>query len=288
MGIECYSPQHAFPTATKVDDVIIAIGLCSRTLYADSPQAAREERVVLSLHDVAVPPNTNVTVVNFDTEVALLKAFAAYVQHSDADVLVGYNTCGFDWKYIRDRLVVVEEWTQSLDGPKSEGLTQLSRVTQRACVLEAQLLGSAAMGYNPMCFHRTPGRIGIDLWSYLKRENAPDLPNLKLDTVAAHYLGATHVNLPDKAMFAEYERGPEGRFLVAEHRCQDCMSVLCLLDKLSVLPKLLEMAKVTCTTPHDLLHGGQQISVYARLWQRPTLLTITCSKIHHSTPFQLI
>ena len=54
---------------------------------------------MLSLHDVAVPPNTNVTVVSFDTEVALLKAFAAYVQHSDADVLVGYNTCGFDWKY---------------------------------------------------------------------------------------------------------------------------------------------------------------------------------------------
>ena len=93
-GIECYSPQHAFPTATNVDDVIIAIGLCSRTLYADSPQAAREERVGLSLHDVALPPNTNVTVVSFDTEVALLKALAAYIQHSDADVLVGYNTCG--------------------------------------------------------------------------------------------------------------------------------------------------------------------------------------------------
>ena len=57
-------------------------------------------------------------------------------------------------------------------------------------------------------------------------------------------------------MFAEYERGPEGRFLVAEHCCQDCMSVLNLLETLNVLPKLLEMAKVTCTTPHDLLHGG--------------------------------
>ena len=50
---------------------------------------------MLFLHDVAVPPNTNVTVVNFDTEVALLKSFAAYIQHSDADLCVGYNTCGF-------------------------------------------------------------------------------------------------------------------------------------------------------------------------------------------------
>jgi hypothetical protein len=83
--IGCYSPQHAFPSATNVDDVIIAIGLCFRTLHADSPQAAWEDRVVPFLRDVAVPPNTNVTVVSFDTEVALLKAFDAYVQHSDAD-----------------------------------------------------------------------------------------------------------------------------------------------------------------------------------------------------------
>ena len=161
---------------------------------------------MLSLLDVAVPPNTNVTVVSFDTEVALLKAFAAYVQHSDADVLVGYNTCGFDWKYIRDRLAMLEEWTQSRDGSESEGITRLSRVARRACVPEEEQLGSAAMGDNPMCFPSTPGRIGIDLRSYLKRENAPDLPNLKLDTVAAYYLGQTKVNLPAKAMFAEYER----------------------------------------------------------------------------------
>ena len=121
------------------------------------------------------------------------------------------------------------------------------------------------MGDNPMCFPRTPGRIGIDLWFYLKRENAPDLPNLKLDTVAAHFLGETKVNLPAKAMFAEYERGPEGRFLVAEQCCQDCMSVLNLLDKLNVLPTLLEMAKVARTIPEDLLHRGQQISVYTHL-----------------------
>ena len=66
-------------------------------------------------------------------------------------------------------------------------------------------------------------------------------------------------------MFAEYERGPENRFLVAEQCCQDCMSVLNLLDKLNALPTLLEMAKVARAIPEDLVHGGQHISVYTHL-----------------------
>ena len=41
--------------------------------------------------------------------------------------------------------------------------------------------------------------------------------------------------------------------------------MLNLLEKLNVLPKLLETAKVARTIPEDLLHRGQQINVHAQL-----------------------
>lgn len=263
--IECYSAQHAFPIATNTDDVVIAIGLCSRTLYVEDVKNAREERVVLCLKDVKVPLDTQIKIMSFDNEASLFGAFATYIQQSDADVLVGYNTCGFDWKYIKNRLEVLKEWTSTLNPSEAEAMIRFSRVVRRACPPEEQQLGSAAIGDNPLCYPRTPGRVGVDLWFYLKRENSPDLPNLKLNTVAAHYLGDNKVDLPAKAMFAEYEKGPEGRFVVANYCCQDCMLVLNLIEKLNVLPTLLEMAKVTRTIPEDLLYRGQQIKVYAQL-----------------------
>ena len=262
--IECYSKRHAFPMATNPDDAIIAIGMCSRTMYGDAAQAPFEERVVLCLHSVA-PAKPGLVITTFDSEIALLQAFADYIQKSDADVLVGYNTCGFDWRYIKERLLLHEERSGDLTRSEHEAITRLSRATRQVCALEEHKVGSAAMGDNPLCYPRTPGRVGIDLWFYLKRENAPELPNLKLDTVAAHYLGEAKINLSAKAMFEEYERGPEGRLAVAEYCCQDCVLVLRLLEKLHVLPTLLEMAKVTHTIPEDLLYRGQQIKVYMQL-----------------------
>lgn len=267
--LECYSAEHAFPIATNAKDAIITIGLCSRTIHATTPEAAREERVVYSLLDVTVPDDSRFIVRTFATEAELLTAFAIFLQESDADVLVGYNTCGFDWKYVKERIETLQgpgtATSDRLDGTQADAATRFSRVARKSCQPEEQQLASSAMGDNPLCYPRTPGRLGLDLWLYLKRENSPQLPNLKLNTVASHYLGDTKVDLPPKAMFAQFETGPEGRFIVADYCCQDCMLVLNLVEKLNVLPTVLEMSKVTSTIPEDILYRGQQIKVYAQL-----------------------
>lgn len=256
--IECHSPSWGFPAPDKEEDRVIAIGVCCRTLYASD---AAESRVVIALGDVAIPDgggDEQLTVVTCATEQELFEQFAEAVAASDADVLVGYNTCGFDWRYLRVRM-------KTLGCLDSLLCQRWSRLPDLLCCPEEQQLGSSAMGDNPLCYPRTPGRVGVDLWFVLKRQNSPDLPNLKLNTVSRHYLNDEKVDLPAKQMFAEYERGPEGRYVVAEYCCKDCVLVLDLMERLCVLPELLEMANVTCTIPEDLLYRGQQIKVYTQL-----------------------
>lgn len=265
--IECYSQTHAFPAAEVPEDRIIAIGVCCRTLYHPT-EAQCETLQVLSLGSISQEPlpdeASGTEILAFESEGALLLGFARAVEKSDADILVGYNTCGFDWRYLRDR---VRTLIHLGEVPEEEeaALYRLGRVLAGRCEPAEQQLGSSAMGDNPLCFPRTPGRVGMDLWFYLKRENSPDLPNLKLNTVALHYLQDSKVDLPAKQMFLEYESGPEGRRRVAVYCCKDCILVLDLLQKLAVIPRLLEMAKVTRTIPEDLLYRGQQIKVYSQL-----------------------
>ena len=263
--IECYSAAHAFPLPENPEDRIISIGACARTFYGERED---EDLLVITLKDVGAAAVEGepkaLRFVECADEAAVLKAFAEAIQQSDADVLVGYNTCGFDWRYINSR---IEKLVENGEIPSEASATfyRFGRMLSGVCTPQEMRLSSSAMGDNPLCYPRTPGRFGVDLWLYLKLEDAPELPNLKLNTVALHYLKSSKIDLPAKQIFAEFERAASGRRLVAVYCCQDCLLVLDLVQKLCVVPRLLEMAKVTGTIPEDLLYRGQQIKVYTQL-----------------------
>ena len=44
----------------------------------------------------------------FRTELASLEAFVEVLNDEQADLLVGYNVCGFDWKYVLQRVQMNE------------------------------------------------------------------------------------------------------------------------------------------------------------------------------------
>ena len=256
--IECFSTKGAFPNAHEKGDKIIAIGLSTSTFYSETPNHVRK---VISLGCVEKPsmtdPSQDFEIIECSDEAAMFRRFVHEITQSNADVLVGFYTYGFDWKYIRDRL--------TLQNTNSDPLQVWSRVANMPCKPQEQQLGSSAMGDNPLCYPRTPGRLGIDLWFYLKRQNSPDLPNLKLNTVSEHYLKDRKDDLPAKTMFQKYSAGNKERYEVMKYCIKDCDLVLRLLDKLCVIPELFEMAKVTGTIPEDLLYRGQQIKVYTQL-----------------------
>jgi DNA polymerase elongation subunit (family B) len=138
------------------------------------------------------------------------------------------------------------------------------RRDEETCPAE-QELASSALGDNPLCYPSMVGRVNLDLWLYLKRENLSDLENLKLNTVARHFLNDEKRDLPPKQIFSSFLEGPGGRWRVAAYCRQDCKLVLDLLEKMEALPSIWEMAKVTCTAPEDILFRGQQLKVYTQL-----------------------
>jgi len=260
--IECVSHENAFPIATVKEDAVICIGMYCKVLGAPSTSASC---TMLCLHDVdrasfdADAEASSTVVKCFSTEAELLTEFCRTLRTMDVDVVAGYNTCLFDWRYIHERVKLV---LPSHERARSQAY---SRYAGLSTPPSEQDLASSAMGDNPLCYPKMPGRVNFDLWLYLKRENISGLENLKLNTVSKHFLNDEKHDLDAKAMFKAYREGPQGRGTVAAYCRQDCKLVLDLMEKLEVLPSVWEMAKITCTAPEDILFRGQQLKVYTQL-----------------------
>jgi len=118
--IEAYSESGAFPQSHIPSNKIICIGV----VLATYPGADRR-RVALCLGPVDAantPEHTHL--LSFETEGSLLAGYAALLNQMDPDVVCGYNTYGFDYKYLCDRYermvfdnkwrgVGVEEWARA-------------------------------------------------------------------------------------------------------------------------------------------------------------------------------
>lgn len=253
--IECVSQEDGFPLASNQEDAVICIGLYCKALGEDDSSAVCK---MLCLGETAALPESTARteVLCFELESELLAAFGTELSRMDADVVAGYNTCLFDWSYLGTRIEAVHRLTDR---------TKYSRRKELKTPPKQQTLSSGAMGDNPLCYPRMPGRVNFDLWLYLKRENIGGLENLKLDTISKHFLNDAKVDLPAKEMFRCYREGAAGRAQVAHYCRQDCKLVLDLLEKVEALPSVWEMAKITCTSPEDILFRGQQIKVYTQL-----------------------
>lgn len=263
--IECFSESGDFPDASKPEDPIITIGLYSETLFSGDP-SVHATALCLGATDPSVDGNYETQA--FETEEALLLGFAEALRISDADVIVGYNTSLFDWPYITGRVKTLQKLKRITPDVAAE-IFRISRVRCKSTPAQDSMVTSSAMGDNPLHLARMPGRFEVDLWFHLKRANVTELPNLKLNTVAEHYLKDTKHDLPPQQIFAQFrDGGAAGRGIVAAYCIQDTKLVLDLVKKLDVVQGVIQMAKVTLVTPHDINFRGQQIRVYTQILRK--------------------
>ena len=261
--IECISEEDGFPSASQKEDTVICIGMYLKTL-GDPPASA--DCTMLCLKDVdreqfdADPELESTKVESFESESALLQGFCRVLRESDADVVVGYNTCLFDWKYIHERVELVMQ--TSRDRQRAQAYSRHIGVPTTPAFND---LNTSAVGDNPLFYPRMPGRVNFDLWFHLKRENISGLENLKLNTVSKYFLNDEKHDLEAKMMFRAYREGPKGRGKVAAYCRKDCKLVMDLLEKVEALPSIWEMAKIACTAPEDIIFRGQTIKVYTQM-----------------------
>jgi DNA polymerase elongation subunit (family B) len=169
--LEVYSESGQFPVAENKTDEIIQIGLSTR--WTDDLMTPVERIVLIS--GTCVPSDT-VKYVSCKNERDLLLKFQEMLYHENPDILVGYNTFGFDDGYLAERASLLGI-TLSLG--RSEPWKQDNLPTVRKTFELAS--GKYAVRYLDL-----GGRLTIDLLLSIRREQ--NLDSYKLDNVASTFL----------------------------------------------------------------------------------------------------
>ena len=175
--IEVYSSTGQFPVSSNPGDEITQIGM---SLRWNDTLLQSEARYVF-VNGTCLPSNDpTVKFVACRSERHLLETFAKFVHNENPDVMIGYNTFGFDDGYIADRArhcglklefgrVVAKQW-----GDKREYIKTERKTFEVAA-------GKFAVRYIAM-----PGRTCLDLYLNMRREQ--NLDSYKLDNVANKFL----------------------------------------------------------------------------------------------------
>jgi len=158
-----------------VGDPVIQIGT---TLTRGTPETT--ERHLFVFPDCA--DIDGIEVHSYKTEKAMILGWFEWMIERNPDILIGYNVFGFDESYVWHR---AEELGLINGNSPIHQLTRLFALSSEM-KLEEKFLSSSAMGDNIMYIWTTHGRLQIDLFHYIKRNNV--LPSYKLDEVTKHFM----------------------------------------------------------------------------------------------------
>jgi DNA polymerase delta subunit 1 len=271
--IECYSASGAFPLADKPGDVICTI--CTSFQRFGEPRPYLQHAVTLGGCD----PLPGVEVVACATEAEVVNAWLDVLRREQVDVLCGWNTFQFDSKYLYGRsLVCVDDLT----GEPLIHLEQLGKAREGGGVPVQKALSSAAYGDNAFFYLASPGVINLDLMQSIKREHK--FESYSLNAVAGKILGDQKIDLKPSEIFAKAVGTDADRAVVAEYCAKDTLLPLQLMDKLSVMQNMMEMANATTVPLTYLLERGQQIKVYSLIVRKARSLGYVCPDIERGAP----
>lgn len=169
--IECVSEDGSFPKAERENDQITQIG----TTYSRYGSADCYFKHVISLNSCKKVDGCETE--SYETEAEVLLNWTKLIQKTNPDVIVGYNTFGFDFEYMMKRAKFL--------GIETE-FSKLSRIKNEACEFKSKDLSSAALGHNQLKYYDMRGRVLIDLYKYIPKEYK--LPSYKLDEVASTFI----------------------------------------------------------------------------------------------------
>ena len=166
--IECTSESGNFPIPEK--DPVIQIGI---TIRWSNNMMLNVARKVFVLGTVAPSDDKTVDFKGYPTEADMIEAFQEYIQEANPDVICGYNTYGFD-----DRFLAIRAKVNGMKLNLARGSIWGDNLQKKTFEL--------ASGKYEVEYLKTPGRLTIDLLLNMRREHTLD--SYKLDNVASVFL----------------------------------------------------------------------------------------------------
>lgn len=150
----------------EMGDPIIQIGI---TIRWSNSMLVNTRRRVFVLGSVSPNPEY----ISCRSEGDLIEAFVEFVESENPDVICGYNTYGFDDKYLHDRAKACNV------------KLKLARGNVWGELLQHKTFELASGKYE-VNYLKTPGRLTVDLLLNMRREH--NLDSYKLDSVASTFL----------------------------------------------------------------------------------------------------
>jgi DNA polymerase elongation subunit (family B) len=194
-------------------------------------------------------------VVRCETERELLLAFLAYLRVADPDLLLGYNTFGFDWTYVCGRLREL-----GVLGEFLRGLGRLSGVLAAETEIRAS---SSAMGDNILRYVSIPGVVNVDLMRVIMRSH--QLSSYSLNAVSEHFINDRKDDLSPAEINSRQLGGPADRAVIARYCLKDCELVNRLAEDLRVVVNGMGLANMTFVPLPFIYIRGQGIKIYSRV-----------------------
>jgi len=264
--IECVSATGMFPDSSKPDDKIITIGTAFQRYGETEPY----HRVAVTLETCDLIPD--VEVVPCPTEADVINAWLHVIADHHTDILLGYNTLGFDYKYLdgRNNVLVDDE------GEPMVEMHLLGKAKRGGGLPVEKSLVSAAYGDNKYFYLTSPGIMTLDLLQIFRKELKLD--SYSLNNVSKKYLdeGDAKIDLKPWEIFAKFTQGAMERAEIATYCVRDVELPLKLMRRLSTLENTMQMANAVCCPIDFLQNRGQQIRVYSQLIRKARALGFVC------------
>jgi len=167
--------KYPFP---KVEgDVITFIGSTFQK-YGEEKQYLNHIVSLGKCNDI--PEVYNREIISCETEVELLMTWAKMIEKENPEMMIGYNTMGFDWKFIIERteeLGIKEEFIKILSKNRNQNWKKMVKKKEI----------KIASGTHQSTFIMMEGRVQLDLYSHFRKEE--NLPSYKLDYVSSYFIG---------------------------------------------------------------------------------------------------
>ena len=185
--------------------------------------------------------NDEYDIIFVESEYDLICEFFNQIRKLDPDLIIGYNTFGFDYKYLAQRAgmhTVIDQKNSPFNANRILNM-QTKFITTSTNEVELKI----------------PGRIAIDIFKYAKSLN---MPSASLNYVSEKLLNKHKIDLPYKDMFyLIYENTHESLNKVAMYCIMDSILTLEIFNISYQWIQLLEIAKTSRIRLDEVYKNGQ-------------------------------
>jgi len=250
----------------KCIDIISKMGVAVADMKEEDIKELKKLIYFYNYKEQTKDDKAQVIVKSYKNESSLLSQWCQLVKECDPDIIIGYNICGFDFKFMYER---AEELNCV------EDFCKIGRIIRKNESLQTKVLSSSAYGENTLVYMNMTGRIIVDLYKHIQREFKYD--SYKLSYVGNALLNKGKLDLDAKDIFRLQKGSSKDRANIAKYCLIDCILCNRIFLKLEVINNSIAMSNVCKVPIQPLFFRGQQFKTFS-------LVAYNCNKNGYIIP----